>query len=113
MTGAVIVHVTASSEDEATLIARTVVAERLAACANVGAPCRSFYWWRGTMEEACELPVTFKTRAALFETLSARIRDLHSYDCPCVIAVPVADGDRAYLDWIEAETTSRHPPEIK
>jgi len=113
MTGAVIVHVTAYSDEEAALIARTVVAERLAACANIDAPCRSFYRWQGRMEDAHEVPLTLKTRAALFARLSARICELHSYDCPCVIAVPVTDGARAYLDWIEAETAGRPDPEIK
>ena len=86
------------------MIGRAVVEERLAACANVLDGMTSIYWWRGALEQAGEAVLILKTRAELVERLTARIKELHSYECPCVIALPIAAGDAAYLDWITRET---------
>jgi periplasmic divalent cation tolerance protein len=101
---ATLVYVTASSKDEAIKIARIVVEERLAACANVFQPITSIYWWEGKMQEEGETSFILKTRAELVEALTQRIRALHSYSCPCVVALPVAAGNPAFLSWIENET---------
>ena len=100
-------YVTAGSRDEALTIGRTVVEERLAACANVLDGMTSIYWWQGALEQAAEAVLILKTRAELVERLSARIRELHSYACPCVVALPVAAGNPGYLDWIAAESGPR------
>ncbi len=100
------VYVTAGSPEEAYTIARTVVGERLAACANVLGGVTSIYWWEGRLEEAGEAALILKTRVALIEALTARIKALHSYECPCVVALPVAGGNAAFLDWICAETAA-------
>jgi periplasmic divalent cation tolerance protein len=97
-------YVTAGSRDEALSIGRTVVQERLAACANVVDGMTSIYWWQGALEQAVEAMLILKTRAELVERLIERIRQLHSYDCPCVVALPVAAGNPDYLDWIARET---------
>ena len=97
-------YVTAPSREEALAIGRTVVTERLAACANVLDGMASVYWWRGTLEQAREAVLILKTRAELLERLCARIKALHSYECPCVVALPIAAGNPDYLDWIAAET---------
>jgi periplasmic divalent cation tolerance protein len=97
-------YVTVPSREEALAIGRTIVAERLAACANVIDAAASVYWWQGALEEASEAVLVLKTRAELLERLIARIKDLHSYQCPCVVALPIAAGNAAYLDWIAAET---------
>jgi periplasmic divalent cation tolerance protein len=97
-------YVTAGSREEAHAIGRAVVEERLAACANVLDGMTSIYWWQGALEQAGEAVLILKTRAELVERLTARIKELHSYDCPCVIALPVAAGNPAYLDWIARET---------
>ena len=97
-------YVTAGSRDEALSIGRTVVQERLAACANVLDGSTSVYWWRGALEQAGEAVLILKTRAELVERLSARVRELHSYECPCVVALPIAGGNPGYLDWIAGET---------
>jgi periplasmic divalent cation tolerance protein len=97
-------YVTAGSRQEALVIGRTVVEERLAACANVVDGATSIYWWQGTLEQAGEAVLILKTRAELVERLSARIRQLHSYECPCVVALPIAAGNPQYLDWIARET---------
>jgi periplasmic divalent cation tolerance protein len=103
----VFAYVTAGSAEEADRLARTIVAERLAACANIIPGMRSVYWWEGAIGEAAETVVLFKTRADRFEALAARAKELHSYDCPCVVALPVTAGLPAYLGWIEAESTPR------
>jgi periplasmic divalent cation tolerance protein len=97
-------YVTAPSRDEALAIGRTVVAERLAASANVIDGAASIYWWQGALEEAAEAVLILKTRAEALERLSARIKELHSYECPCVVALPIALGNPDYLDWIARET---------
>lgn len=93
-----------ASPDEAKEIARAVVGERLAACANLLAPASSLYWWQGQLEEGREVPLVLKTRADLVAALTARIAELHSYDCPCVVALPIVEGHAPYLDWLMQET---------
>lgn len=102
----VVVLVTAESADEAAGIGRTVVEERLAACANVVGPIRSIYRWRGAIEDAEEHLLLLKARAADVAALEARVRALHSYEVPEVLALPVRAGSRPYLDWL-AESTRR------
>jgi periplasmic divalent cation tolerance protein len=101
---AVVVLVTAGSEDEAARIAHAVVAERLAACVNVVGPIRSIYRWQDAVEEAREWLMIAKARAADVAALEARIRALHSYDVPEVLALPVSGGAEAYLAWLDAAT---------
>jgi periplasmic divalent cation tolerance protein len=98
-------YVTAGSGAEALALGRTVVEERLAACANVLDGMTSIYWWQGALEQTGEAVLILKTRTELVEPLTARIKELHSYDCPCVIALPIAAGNPAYLDWIAGETS--------
>lgn len=100
------VYVTAASTDEAAKIGRTLVEERLCACANVLAPVRSIYWWKGAVEEGNEAVLVMKTTEARLSQLTERVRALHSYDCPCVVALPIAGGNPAFLDWIASETNS-------
>jgi periplasmic divalent cation tolerance protein len=103
-------YVTAPSRDEALAIGRAIVAERLAASANVIDGAASVYWWRGALEEASEAVLVLKTRAGLIARLCARIKALHSYECPCVVALPIADGNADYLAWIAAETAPTLTP---
>jgi periplasmic divalent cation tolerance protein len=101
----VTVYATFGSEEEARYVARTVVEEGLAACANILAPCRSVYRWEGKMEEADEIPVLFKTAAARAGALLARIADLHSYDVPAAVVWPIADALGRYRRWVADETS--------
>ena len=98
------VYVTAGSPEEARAIARAVVGDRLAACANVLPGVTSLYWWEGRLEEAGETALILKTKVELIEALTARIKAIHSYECPCIVALPVAGGNPAFLDWIRGET---------
>jgi periplasmic divalent cation tolerance protein len=98
------VYITAGSSDEARRIGRSLVAERLAACANIIEGVSSVYWWEGQLEEAREAVVVVKTRHDKLAALTARVMALHSYECPCVVALPIVAGNPAYLAWIGAET---------
>ncbi len=100
----VTVYAVFGSAGEAQRVARTVVEERLAACANIIAPCRSIYRWQGTVEEAEEVPALFKTRADAAEALIARLAELHSYDVPAAVVWPIAQALPAYAAWVAAES---------
>jgi periplasmic divalent cation tolerance protein len=97
-------YVTAKDEAEAKMIARTVVGERLAACANVLGPIQSVYWWEGRVCADNEVALILKTSAERKPELIQRIKELHSYECPCVVCMPIVDGNRDFLNWITAET---------
>ncbi len=101
---AVFVYITVGSGEEARRIARTLVEERLAAGANLVAGAQSVYRWKGEIEQATEIVVIAKTRDDLLESLTDRVRELHSYECPCVVGLPASGGNQDYLDWIASET---------
>jgi periplasmic divalent cation tolerance protein len=92
--------------DDATArrVAEALVGERLAACVTVLGAARSTYRWQGAVESADELPVLAKTTAARWPALRERLRALHPYDVPEMLAWRAADGWPAYLDWVRAET---------
>lgn len=94
------VYVTAADAEEARRIGRTLVEEGLAACVNLPPPHTAIYRWEGRLEEATEHSLVAKTTAPRFEALRARIRALHSYTLPCILALPAAAGDPEYLDWV-------------
>jgi periplasmic divalent cation tolerance protein len=97
-------YITASSRDEAKKIGRGLVEDRLAACANVIDGMESIYWWQGKLTEDRETVLIVKTRADLVPAAIAKVRALHSYTVPCVVALPLLDGNPDYLDWLAAET---------
>jgi periplasmic divalent cation tolerance protein len=100
-----LVYITAPSLEEATAIGRLLVTERLAACANLLPGMRSIYHWQGAVEEADEVVLIAKTRSALVPPLIARVKHAHSYDVPCIVSLPIEDGDPDYLRWLAEETT--------
>ncbi|MEK7466992.1 MAG: divalent-cation tolerance protein CutA [Planctomycetota bacterium] len=83
-------------------IARALVEERLAACVNVLPEMQSIYRWEGKLEESREVLLIAKTRSVLFQKLEARVRSLHPYQVPEIIAWPLTDGSRPYLSWLDA-----------
>ena len=107
MNRAISVYVLAADLSEAERIAEALIGERLAACVNIMGPVRSVYRWHGATERADEVALIAKTTEALFQQLSGRISDLHSYETPAIVAWPIVAGNAAYLDWIVAETDSR------
>jgi periplasmic divalent cation tolerance protein len=100
----VLVYITAPSEEQALNIGRTVVGRRLAACANVFPAIRSLYWWEGRLNEDGEAVLVLKTRSELVERVTALVKSLHPYTCPCVVALPLSGGNSDFLRWIDAET---------
>ena len=95
---------TVAAPADADRIAQALVEERLAACVTVLGPARSTYRWQGAVERADELPLLVKTTAARWPELRERLRALHPYDVPEMLALRPADGWPAYLDWVRAET---------
>jgi periplasmic divalent cation tolerance protein len=96
---------TAATREEGTAIGRRLVEERLAACVNVVPAARSVFFWQGALEEADEALLIVKTRRDRYAELERRIRDLHSYSVPEVIAVEITAGSAPYLAWVR-ETAS-------
>ena len=104
MTEFVVVLITASKEDEAAAIAKELVDSGLAACVNIIADIRSIYRWQGKTEDAREALLVVKSRRDLLSDLVVRVKELHSYRVPEVIALPILDGSGDYLDWLRQET---------
>ena len=101
------VYVTAPDRAAALDMARALVDARLAACANVLDGMTSIYRWEGRIQEDGEAVLIAKTREELVPALTAKVHALHSYECPCVVALPVVGGNGAFIDWIEAETAAK------
>lgn len=101
-----LLYITAGSRDEAKKIGRALVEARLAACANIIDGMDSIYWWQGKLTEDREAVLIIKTRADLVSAVTARIKALHSYTVPCVVALPILDGNPDYIDWIGQETAA-------
>jgi periplasmic divalent cation tolerance protein len=100
-------YVTTASLVEAKQIARTLVEERLAACANILDPMTSIYRWEGELRQDRETVLLLKTPPGLITQATARIKSLHSYKCPCIVAWRSAGGNEEYLKWVQAETGER------
>lgn len=97
------IYITAGSEEEAAGIGRTLIEERLAACVNI-LPARSMYRWEGKVEDEAEVVAFIKTRASLAEKVIERVKLLHSYEVPCIVVLPIKQGNPDYLQWIEEST---------
>ena len=100
MSGIVSVYATFASDEEARRVGRTVVEERLAACANILGPCHSIYRWQGKIEEAEEVAAVFKVTAGGAEALIRRIAELHSYEVPAAVVWPIAEAPESYRRWV-------------
>ena len=106
MTDKIVVLVTCGSPEEGRKVARALVERRLAACVNVVAGVESVYRWKGAVEEASECLLLAKTTRGQFEPLQSAVRELHSYELPEVVALPIVDGLDSYLSWIAASVES-------
>ena len=100
MSGIVSVYATFASDEEARRVGRTVVEERLAACANILGPCHSIYRWQGKVEEAEEVAAIFKVTAGGAEALIRRIAELHSYEVPAAVVWPITEAPESYRRWV-------------
>ena len=104
-----LLYVTAANSHEADTIANTLVTERLAACANLLGPISSVYFWDGQLQKSQEVALILKTRQTLSDAAVARVRALHSYECPAIVVIPVLGGHAEFLDWIRTETGQGKP----
>ena len=99
-----IVFITASGEDEAAKISRALVEARLAGCVNIIKNIRSIYSWEGKIEDEAEVIMIAKTQKHLFYSLMKKVKALHSYKVPEIIAMPIVDGSEDYLEWLRQVT---------
>jgi len=102
MTDKIVILCTCSSAEEAEKLARSLVEARLAACVNVIPQIRSYYRWNGALESSEEYLLAIKSSVGLFETLRAHLAELHSYEVPEILALPVVAGAESYLNWLDA-----------
>ena len=100
-----LVYVTAGSDAEARKIASAMVEERLAACADILGEITSIYRWEGSLQTENEVAFILTSQPHLIKKLTARVTELHAYECPCVIAMPIIDGNPEFLKWIIDETS--------
>lgn len=96
-----VVLITAKNFSEARKISQGLLKEKLIACANITREVHSFFWWQGKIDTAREVLLILKTKRRLFPKIVQVVKSLHSYDCPEVIALPIVDGNKDYLQWIE------------
>ncbi len=106
MQEAIVVYVTVGSAAEGELLARALVEERLAACVNRIGQIHSTYRWQGEIEQSQEELLIIKTVKEMFPALEKRIRALHSYAVPEIIALPIAQGSEEYLSWLRDQVTA-------
>ncbi len=104
MTEFIIVLITARKEEEAAEIAKDIVAGKLAACVNIIRDVRSIYRWKGKTEDEGEVLMVVKTKRALFQDLTKRVKELHRYTVPEIVALPIVEGSEEYLGWLKEET---------
>lgn len=100
------IHITTSSKEEARKIGRILVEERLAACVNILDGMESIYRWKGKIEEANECVLIAKTSYSKVRALTNRVKELHSYSCPCIVSLTITEdeGNKEYLDWLIHES---------
>lgn len=100
-------YITAGGEEEAEKLARNLVENRLAACANIIPAIKSVFFWEGQAQVEEEVIVFGKTRTELVEDLVKGVKDIHSYEVPCIITWEIAEGNQEFLDWVWEETNRR------
>ena len=104
MANPVFIYIACKNIEEARKIAGHCTQERLAASANIFPVMETVYWWDGQLNNESETVLILKTMDEHFQAVEAAVRRLHSYECPCICALPVTQGYQPYLDWIKTET---------
>lgn len=105
MSGFIMVYVTIESKTEAEKIAQNLLEEHLIACANILGPVSSHFHWKEKIDSAEEFLMILKSRVDLFAVLEQRVRALHSYEVPEILAVPIVEGSKGYFDWMNSVLT--------
>lgn len=100
----ILVYMTTETIEEAEKIGSALVEERLAACANVLPGMKSIYRWENKIEKGSECVLIAKTRKDLLGELEAKVKEMHSYSCPCIVSVPISGGNPDFIRWIGEET---------
>ncbi len=96
----IVIFITAPKEEEAVALARGLVEAKLAGCVNIVKNIRSIYRWKGTIEDDQEVLLIAKTKRDLFPSVEAKVKEMHSYSVPEIIAVPIIEGSRDYIGWL-------------
>lgn len=103
----IVVFVTCKSVDEAEKIAEALLSKRLAACINILPQIKSFYWWKGKIEESQETLLIIKSKTSLLNKLINEVKLTHSYETPEIIALPIIGGDNNYIKWLNSELITK------
>jgi periplasmic divalent cation tolerance protein len=103
-TGAIVIFVTTSSEQEAHKVAEQLLTKRKAACVNIVPKVDSSFWWQGKLDSARESLLIIKTKASLLQEVIDLVKEVHSYSVPEIIALPIIGGNQDYLKWLADET---------
>lgn len=98
------VYMTCETADEAERVGTVLIERRLAACVNMLPGMKSMYWWEGKVEQADEVVLIAKTRESLVDALTDAVKDVHGYDVPCIVSMPIRGGNPDFLKWIREET---------
>jgi len=99
-----LLYITAQNSEEAKILGTALLEDRLIACVNIVAGIQSMYWWNGSIASDTEVLCIAKTKTSLVPEVIAKVKTLHSYACPCVVALPIIDGNAEFLAWIAHET---------
>ncbi len=102
----VFVYITTADKKEASSISETIIQERLVACTNIIEGMSALFRWENAVQSESEVILVAKTTAKAFPVLEERVKELHSYECPCIIALPIAMGNADYLAWIDEEVSN-------
>lgn len=98
-----LVYITTSGEEESKEIGRTIVEERLAGCVNIIPTIKSLYWWKGEIEDDNESILIVKTKVSNIENIIKKVKEIHSYENPAILAIPIIKGSKTYLDYLDGE----------
>ncbi|MEM5871577.1 MAG: divalent-cation tolerance protein CutA [Candidatus Aenigmatarchaeota archaeon] len=99
-----VVFITCPTYEEGEKIARVLLEERLAACVNITSDIKSFFWWEGKIQEADEVLLIVKTKKSVLKDLIKKVKSIHSYSVPEIIALPITGGSKDFTKWIDEET---------
>ena len=98
----IVILITTKDKKEASKIAQGLLEAKLIACANIISGVQSLFWWQGKIDSAQEVLLVLKTKKILFKKLSAQVKSLHSYKTPEIISLPIINGSKDYLEWINS-----------
>jgi len=101
-TSYIVILITTKDKKEANKIAQGLLQDKLIACANIIGGIQSLFWWQGKIDSSKEILLVLKSKKSLFKKIFAKVKSLHSYQNPEIIAMPIVDGSKEYLNWIDS-----------